>query len=160
MDRLRFNVEKETLTQNLPEGTFSFNDMDSDDPYLEIIVTTVTDNQYLLHIELDGFPQTRPDVYIQAVCPYNASSWIEADLDDYQGHSLKELSAANHTLSPHPEHNWIQICHYNPAAWRPDISLWIVFLKCSFWLNAYEYSIFKKIPLNEVMEHQDEADVY
>lgn len=160
MDNARFKVEKNTLTQKLPEGTFNFNDMDTDDPYLEVIVTTVTDNQYLLRVELDGFPESKPNVYIQNMCPYGASSWMEADLENYEGETLKEVSASNHTLSPHPIYDWIQICHYNPNAWKPDISLWFVYLKCSFWLNAYEYSVYKRIPLDDVLKHQGDQDIY
>lgn len=160
MDNARFRVEKDTLSRNLPEGTFSFNDMNSQSPYLEVIVRTVTDNQYLLRIELKGFPETKPSVYIQNICPNGASSWIEADLENYEGKSLKNISASNHTLSPHPLYGWIQICHYNPAAWRSDISLWFVYLICSFWLNAYEFSVFKKIPLDDILKHQSDNDVY
>lgn len=160
MDNARFKVEKDTLTKKLPEGTFSFNDMNSDEPYLEVIVTTVSDNQYLLRIELDSFPESKPEVYIQYICPKGASSWMDADLDNYEGESLKEVSHKNHTLSPHPIHDWVQICHYNPEAWRPDISLWIVYIKCNVWLNAYEYSLLKRIPLSTTLESQGDNDIY
>ncbi len=160
MDSLRFRAEQSVLTKNLPEGTFEFHDMGSANPYLEVIVTTVTDNQYLLRIELKGFPESKPSVYIQAMCPYGASSWREANLENYQGESLKNVSASNHTLAPHPDYGWVQICHYNPSAWRSDVSLWFVYLLCSFWLNAYEYSIMKRIPLDAVLKHQGDGDVY
>lgn len=138
MDKERFKVEKDTLTKYLPEGAFSFNDMDSDEPYLEVNASTRIDNRYLLRIELNVFPEYMPKVYILSICPKGESSWTGADLYNYEGESLKKVSHKNHTLSPHPIHNWVQICHYNPGAWRPDISLWFVYLKCIFWLNAYE----------------------
>lgn len=127
MDYQRKRLEEQVISHYMG-GTksFVFGDMASSKPYLRIAAQTNSGNQYVLRIELENYPSKKPNAYVECV------------LRDCHGNLMNVASGSNHTLAPHPIYGWTQICHYHPDAWKPDMSLWMVYVRCVLWLNIFE----------------------
>ena len=124
IDRNRLEVEKEILEERLGNDMFKFINIESEEPILALAVVTNSGNLYTLVVELDDFPDARPDVYVAKM------------LKDAFGNNMEDPSHCMHTLSSKNE--WTQICHYSAANWEANISLLLVYVRCAMWLNAYE----------------------
>ena len=110
-------------------NSYAFGNLNSGTPYLRIAARTNNDKQYVLRIEMPNYPNQKPDAY------------VECTLHDRYGNILAENSLPNHTLAYHPEYGWTQICHYHPSAWRANMTLWMVYVRCVMWLNIYEQTL-------------------
>ena len=129
MDQQRLQSEEQVIAHYMGGNkSFQFCDMATDKPYLRIAAKTNSNNVYVLHIDLDDYPNKKPNAYVECM------------LKDYRGHKMDGASSSNHTLTAHPK-GWTQICHYHPDAWRPNMSLWMVYVRCVLWLNVYECSV-------------------
>lgn len=130
MDLARKNLEEQVISHYMG-GTksFTFCNMNTSTPYLRIAARTNSGKVYVLRMELDNYPQKKPTVYVECM------------LRDCHGVLMDSASSSNHTLNSHTTYNWTQICHYHPEAWRPDMSLWMVYVRCVLWLNIYEQTL-------------------
>lgn len=129
MDSRRKQLEEQVISHYMGStNSFQFGDLHTNTPYLRIAARTNSGKVYVLRITLSGYPAQKPNAYVECM------------LRDCHGKLMNQISSANHTLSPHPS-GWTQICHYHPDAWRPDMSLWMVYVRCVLWLNIYEQTL-------------------
>lgn len=148
MDQYRYEMEKQVLSFYMPNpNTFQFGNVGTSSPYLRIAAQTNNNHVFVLNMDLTGYPESKPSVYVECM------------LKDCHGNPMNEASATNHTLSANSR-GWTQICHYHPSAWRPDLSLWLVYLKCVIWLNIYEQSLKTGKNMDFYLRHQGKDDVY
>ncbi len=133
-------MEQAVLANYLPRNMFRFRDMDTDDAYLQAGVVTNDGTCYVLHFRLAGFPNQKPKVYVEEM------------LRTRTGALMDQPSASNHTLTPW--NGWTQLCHYNDDCWRPDVSLWKVYLKCRLWLEMYRNHLRTGKTMEYYLNHQ------
>lgn len=124
MDEERLKAEKLVLEKKLPSNAYRFMDMDTDYPYIVMAAKTNRGNIYTLRIELNGFPETKPEVY------------ITKKLFMKSGMPMPEYSPSMHTLGS--KDGLTQICHYADSLWTPMVSIYKVYVKCRLWLEMYE----------------------
>ena len=65
MTQERFEMEDRVLAYYLPRNMFRFRDMNTSSPYLQAGVVTNDGACYVLHFKLNGFPYTKPEVYVE-----------------------------------------------------------------------------------------------
>ena len=148
MDQERINKERMVLAYYLSGGNlFEFVGLNTSTPYLRIVAQTNNNHIFVLRMYLNNYPYEKPSVYVEMM------------LKDCHGRDMNSASSTNHTLSPH-SNGWTQICHYHPEAWRPDLSLWLVYLKCLLWLNIYEETLRTGEDMEYYLKHQKASDVY
>lgn len=129
MDYQRKQLEEQVISHYMGGNkSFAFGDLNTSKPYLRIAARTNSGKVYVLRIELPGYPNQKPFAYVECM------------LRDCHGNLMNGASSKNHTLSPHAN-GWTQICHYHPDAWKPDMSLWMVYVRCVLWLNIYEQTL-------------------
>jgi hypothetical protein len=89
---------------------------------------TSVGNVYSVRIELDGFPDAVPDVWID-----------DPSMVMHDGQLLAEIGASStmHTLNPDDDDR-VQICHHHPAKWTSSNTLYMVVMKALVWLEAWE----------------------
>lgn len=139
MDQRRFNAEDRVLRDNLGASRYRFMDMDTSEPYIAMAAKTENGKLYTLRIELDEFPNSVPKVY---VCEM---------LKTRDGDLMDEVSASMHTLSS--KNGWTQICHYGYSSWTPDISLYMVYIRCLLWLDIYQEHLKTGLPMDHYLNH-------
>ena len=128
MDNIRYSQEKQIIDYYMKnKSAYQFGDLNTSCPFLRIAARTQNGNGYVLHFKLHNYPYQKPEVYVECM------------LRDCHGQLMNSPSAANHTLAPHPN-GWTQLCHYHPSAWSPNLTLWLVYIRCVLWLNIYEQS--------------------
>lgn len=140
MEQRRYNAEVEILKDRIGENLFRFSNRGKPDEYAVFGARTNRGNVYTLRIELAGFPDDIPDVYVTKM------------LKDRDGNDLDEISADMHTLEP--KNGWTHICHHGGASWTPRISLYKVYVKCRLWLEMYELHLQTDKPLDYYLNHQ------
>ena len=129
MDNQRKLLEEQVIRQYMGgTNSFEFGNLSTTTPYLRIAARTNSGKVYVLRMELRNYPATKPEAYVECM------------LKDCHGNKMESASSTNHTLSAH-SNGWTQICHYHPDAWRPDMSLWMVYVRCVLWLNIYEQTL-------------------
>ncbi len=144
MDQERYELERSVIAHYLPNSNmYQFGDIYGSVPYLRIVAQTNTGNAYVLRIECPNYPNEKPNAYVECM------------LKDHNGDLMNTASAENHTLSPH-RNGWTQICHYHPKAWKPTMSLWMVYIRCVMWLNIYEQTLKTKHPMEYYLNHMRE----
>ena len=123
MDNSRLNLEKQVLARKLPSNMYLFREMGTDNAHLLIGARTNSRNVYTLKIMLRNFPNSVPDVF------------TTKPLKDRQGKNLE----VSHELHNYGTTNGeTKICHYPNNCWRPNVSLYKVYIKCRLWLECYE----------------------
>lgn len=129
MDKERYELEYRVVSHYMSNpNSFEFGNIYGNIPYLRIVAQTNSGKPYVLRIECKDFPNSKPNAYVECM------------LRDHTGKLMDSPSASNHTLSPHVN-GWTQICHYHPNAWKPNMSLWMVYIRCVMWLNIYEQTL-------------------
>ena len=143
MDLERLNLEKSVIAYYMPNpNAFAFG-TENGVTYLRIVAQTNNHQMYVMRIETPNYPYTKPNAYVECM------------LRDHTGKLMNEPSSANHTLSPHVN-GWTQICHYHPSAWKPNMSLWMVYVRCVLWLNIYEQSLKTGNTIDSYLRHMTE----
>lgn len=140
MTQERLNLEKAVIAHYMTNpSSYQFGNVYGERPYLRIVAQTNAGNPYVLRIECPDYPNKKPEAYVECM------------LRDHNGHPMDTATGVNHTLSP--KNGWTQICHYHPSAWKPNMSLWMVYMRCVIWLNIYEASLRSKKPIGTYLEH-------
>lgn len=147
MDRYRLLQEEQVISHYMGGNrkAFQFCNLETNTPFLRIAARTNNGRVYVLRIELQNYPNAKPNAYVECM------------LKDYRGHDMDGASGSNHTLSAH-EKGYTQICHYHPDAWRPDFSLWMVYIRCVMWLNIYEHSLITGKPMDNDLPGHMQGD--
>ena len=141
MDAQRLEMEKSIVAHYMKNpNSYMFGDVYTATPYLRIVAQTNTHTPYVLRIEFPNYPNEKPAAYVECM------------LKDHNGQLMNTASAPNHTLSPH-RNGWTQICHYHPSAWKPNMSLWMVYIRCVMWLNIYEQTLRSHQPMEYYLNH-------
>ena len=120
----RYKLEEQVLRHHLPANTFRFLDMGTSMPYIAMAVKTRNGKVYTIRINLDEFPTSIPKVFVTTM------------LYKKNGEKMDSASHYMHTLGS--ENGWTRICHYDSNDWTPQVSLYLVYLKCKLWLDMYE----------------------
>lgn len=142
MDYERKRLEEQVISHYMGgTGKFAFGNLSTLTPYLRIVARTNSGNPYVIRMELANYPNQKPNAYIEGM------------LKDCHGREMNTASAINHTLDRHKTQNWTQICHYHPDAWRPDMSLWMVYVRCVLWLNIYEQTLRTGLDMEYYLQH-------
>ena len=129
MDATRKNLEEQVISHYMPNSSsYAWGNLGTSRPYIRMAARTNSGKVYVLRIELPNYPNSKPDAYVECM------------LRDCHGKLMNYVSNANHTLEPHTN-NWTQICHYHPSAWKPEMSIWMVYVRCVLWLNIYEQTL-------------------
>lgn len=129
MDIERKSLEEQVIYHYMGNtSSFEFGNLTTSTPYLRIAARTNNGKIYVLRMELEDYPDVKPNVYVECM------------LKDCHGDPMDGASSSNHTLSAHPN-GWTQICHYHPDAWKKNMSLWMVYVRCVLWLNIYEQTL-------------------
>lgn len=123
-DQRRYEMEFRLLKRKLPDNVWTFRDLNGARPYLAMAVKTRSSTFYTIQIELACFPQSVPKVFVTKM------------LKDCNGEPMCEARHDTHTLKS--EHGWTRLCHYGPDSWTPNVSLYLIYIKCALWLNIYE----------------------
>lgn len=100
-------------------------------------------NRYVLWLELQGFPDGPPSVFV-----------VDPPLVTCTGRPLPELSHRWHTRERN-EHGHTQICHYIDKVWRREITLYKVVLKVRLWLEAYEAHLRTGKPISDYLSQME-----
>ena len=110
---------------------------------VEITVTCTNDKQYTLRIYLPGdFPNSCPSMVVS-----NPSSCLRKR----DGSVMNSGSSDNHTWDS--KDGCTQICHYKPAEWTDDNTLYQVTMKGLIWLEAYEAHLRTGNSLSNYLQH-------
>jgi hypothetical protein len=139
----RLRIEKQALDYGFPRR-YAFHNLGTYDEYLELGLRTNAGRTYNLKVVLDGFPYSKPDVYV--VYP--------TQLYSYNGELLSGIGASGPMHLLHPDNGNIQICHYSDINWRENVTLYKVALKCLIWLNAYDGHLRTGQPIDHFLRHQ------
>ena len=103
------------------------NPMTPGSTYVEGPLTTNAGRSYQIRVYV---PEQFP-----AICPSMIVSY-PAPLRNRRGNVMTDASASMHTLGVRD--GGTLICHYHPARWVPENTLYKVLLKGRIWLEAYE----------------------
>lgn len=137
----RFKAEQEVLEAKLPSNIYRFMDMNTSRPYLVMAARTNRGNVYTLRIELDMFPDSMPQVFVNKM------------LYDCNNNPLDTPSSTMHTLNS--KNGCTQICHYGNSSWTNRVSLYKVYIKCRLWLEMYEAHLSSGKPIDYYLKHQN-----
>lgn len=144
MDNQRRRLEEQVISHYMGgTNAFTFGNLTTANPYLRIAARSNSGKVYVLRMELEGYPYAKPKAYVECM------------LRDRHGNLMNSASGKNHTLTPHPN-GWTQICHYHPSAWTPDMSLWMVYVRCVLWLNIYEQTLRTGRDMEYYLKHMGE----
>ena len=136
----RYQKELMVLNENLAPNQFRFLEMGTSNEHLVMAVRTNRRNIYTLYIQLDGFPENMPKVFVTQM------------LVSHDGKKLESASGTMHTLTS--ENGWTRICHYGSNSWTPNVSLYKVYIKCRLWLEMYELHLQTGKPIDYYLSHQ------
>lgn len=110
-----------------------------DYPSLKMVVITDNDKTYCLEVDLTGYPELMPSMYVLK------------ELKLRNGHKMS-TSASMHCLGTCKGRT--KICHGNLSHWRPDTSFVKLYHKGKLWLEAYEHYLATGEPIDEYLKHQ------
>lgn len=97
MNKCRLEMEENVLLKYLPANSFRFMDVETPDPYLLCPARTNNEKIYTLRIELSGFPDDFPRVFVTQMLKTKTG-------EDLNGHSVPM-----HTS--YSKNGWTQIGH-------------------------------------------------
>ena len=141
MDNARYQMELQAFNRmGMPSGIYRFFNLGTPEANVVMAVRTRRGNIYTLHVELAGFPEAVPPVYVKQM------------LRDKDGDPMNDCSAEMHTLTS--KNNWTRICHYGYDSWSPAVSLFKVYVKVCLWLEMYEQHLKTGKPIDYYLCHQ------
>lgn len=144
MDQQRLQMEKSVISHYLKNpNSYQFCNTYGSVPYVRMLAQSNSGKAYVLRIECENYPYSKPNAYVECM------------LRDHNGNQMNGPSSSNHTLQQH-SNGWTQICHYHPSAWKPNMSIWMVYIRCVMWLNIYEQTLKTKQPMDYYLRHMSE----
>ncbi len=141
--KTRMRVETAVLKTYFPKSKW----IPEDDPEnLEVEIKTNSGSLYklTLYLSLD-YPNSQPEMIVSK--PYPLRGYGETGTS-----KLLAASGKMHTLGA--KNGRVQICHFNPSNWSPNITLYKVILKGRIWLEAYEIYLRTGKDIDTYLPHQ------
>lgn len=124
--RQRLAFEKSLLEKYFRSNRVSWIDP-TGDAKVEVRVTCTNDKQYTLRIYVpQDYPNSVPHMIVK-------TPWMTT-LKKRDGRELEGI--ADHTLGSRD--GCTLICHFKPALWKDNNTLYQIFMKGLIWLEAYE----------------------
>ena len=121
----RLSIEKELLETHFPGRTSWHDHIDANRTKIEIALNTNDDIEYVLRVYLtDDFPNSCPTMTV-----------VSPRLRLRNGDSFPQTNTEFHTLQN--VDGYPSICHFHPAFWTQENTLYQVFMKGRVWLEAY-----------------------
>ncbi len=136
----RKRAEIEVLNKKVGISLFQFCDESTSNPYVAIAARTNRGNIYTIRIYIRDFPNSRPRAFVTKM------------LKTKNGENMDSASHSMHTLTS--EYGFTQICHYAYDSWKPNVSLFKVFIKCRLWLEMYEEHLATGNPINHYLHRE------
>ena len=141
MDTARLKIEETVLAASF-KGAFQLAQDASGTARLEVDVTVPGGGAYrLLLVAAADYPSSMPEAYL-------ISPLI---LRDCHGRELLAISPSHQMHLLKPNSRFIRLCHYKPANWHPNVTLYKVVLKCLIWLVAYENHLQSGRPITDYL---------
>ena len=137
----RLAFEKDLLERYFPGRVTWINP--TGDTRVEIRVACTNNTQYTLRIYIPGdYPGSCPKMVV-SYPPYclRKSRGIEMDSPSNDDHTWQSKDGCT------------QICHYKPAEWTDDNTLYQVTMKGLIWLEAYEAHLRTGNSLSNYLQH-------
>lgn len=129
MDAARIRIEEAVLAEHFPRRYVFHPPTHGRSGYLEVTLKSSRGRHYRLKVMLAAdYPARVPEVYL--VYPET--------LPDHRKRNLASLSPSHKMHLLKPMGNFVQLCHYKPENWHPNVTLYKVALKCLLWIEAYE----------------------
>ena len=122
----RLDIEQQLLRKHFGP-TFRFQGKPGQDDWGAIgRLRTNSANEYVVFVELQGFPDSPPAAWV-----------VDPILSRPSGQHLPAGSHSMHTRGV-TDHGHVEVCHYADCNWEPSVTLYKVVLKVRIWLEAYE----------------------
>ena len=122
MDAERLIAEKSILERNLPSNCYRFLDMDTNSPYIVLAAKTDHGNLYTLRIDLDFYPENRPNMYVVNKLDVDSNkTFLNSNLPIQTIECEKGLMLSNYI-----------------GSWSSMISLYNVYYRGKMWLEMFE----------------------
>ena len=145
--RERLALEKGILEKYFPNNRVSWNDPLRVNSWVEITMTSNSNKAYKIRVYLaSDLPNSCPEMVM--VSPKN--------LKQRTGEALPDTSSEFHTLGMRD--GYFKLCHYRPALWTADITLYQVFMKGRLWIAAYEGHLATGKNMDVYLKHMDSSD--
>ena len=123
--RRRLQIERELLERHFPGRTSWYDQADASSTKVEIALNTNDNTEYILRVYLtEDFPSS---------CP--ALTVVSPRLKLRNGQCFPETNTEFHTLQTID--GYPSICHFHPAFWTQENTIYQVFMKGRLWLEAY-----------------------
>lgn len=119
--------QEQIILQRYFAKRFVFVGLNTINPYVDLGLQSNSKKVYRIRVELPSdYPNSLPKVFMTLPKP----------LRNHAGSPITEVSHAMHTLSP--SNGDVQICHYKPGNWNPNVTIYKIALKVRIWIEAYE----------------------
>jgi len=141
VEAARLKIETTVLEKTFP-GAFRLEQDAAGALRLEVDVSVPGGGRYtLLLTAMPDYPSSMPEVYL--IRPLV--------LRDFHGQELLAISPSHQMHLLKPTGRFIRLCHYKPANWHPNVTLYKVVLKCLIWLVAYENHLQSGRPITDYL---------
>ncbi len=138
----RLLVEKQVLDYGFPDR-YRFHHENSPDAYVEIDITTLSGNTYLVKFILGDFPYSPPTVYVMH----------PEKMINFNGVPLSKMGISDSMLLlQSDEDDHIQLCIYRHHTCDSSVTLYRVALKCLIWLHLYEEHLKTGMAINKFLK--------
>ena len=140
MTNERLEHETRAIKTILKENEFKFLGFNTDKPYLIAAQQTNSGEIYTIKIDLsNSYPNFIPEAFIVNPRPLLTRS-------------REPMLGASHSMHTLPgKDGCVQVCHYGPRDWHPNVLLYKIILKIRVWLEAYEHHLKTGEPLNKYL---------
>ncbi len=138
MTPLRLVDELNLLVKDLSLNNFELKDGLTDHPVLRAAIVTANQHHYGLEIDLTGFPEKQPKMYVLK------------KLMKQDGTPMG-LSSAMHCLGITDEKT--RVCFAN--SWQPDTHLIELYFKGKLWLECYEAHLETGNTIDHYLKHEE-----
>lgn len=122
IDEERLIAEKSILERNFPSNCYRFLDMNTNSPYIVLAAKTDHGNLYTLRIDLELFPENRPNMY------------VVNNLDMDRNKTFLNSNSPIHTIECE---KGMMLSDYI-GSWSPMTSIYNVYYRGKMWLEMYE----------------------
>ncbi len=110
----------------------------------EVGLVTNSGTQYAVRLMLpDEYPDRLPEALITH----------PRGLTNYRGRDLADIGSSPEMHLLPSRGPYASICHYHPARWAADMTLYKVVMKARIWLEAYEMHARTGKPLDSYLKH-------
>lgn len=124
MTERRIVQETLLLEERLGPYNYRWEDKHSDHSVMKAVVETASKKVYVLILELMGYPELMPDMYVMGELKYK------------NGEPMSKTSYSMHCYG-YCDGN-TEICFGDSSEWSPQTSLFDLYIKGKIWLECYD----------------------